>query len=153
MITEQQKEVPFLSWDTYEITKAMADGMRDEDSALTEDQAWSDASADGMLDYEWDFITAELTEKMLEFNPAKKRWVARVKNFGWDSRSGSMDPFDVDDGEKLLQKVLPNTECKFYIFADDDSCSFRINNYHHDSPYGSEWYYIRLEKDDGSDTE
>ena len=70
-------------------------------------------------------------------------WYAEVTNFGWRSLDGVSGAIDVGEdrpAETLLQKILPNTPCSFRVFADDEG--LYLQNFHHDSPWGREWYSI-----------
>ena len=71
-------------------------------------------------------------------------WYAEVANFGWRSQNGSK-VFKASNGTELLSEVLPNTDCTFYIHRSKDKRSnvIKIQNFHHDSPVGNEWYTIR----------
>lgn len=53
---------------------------------------------------------------------------------------------EADNGKSFLSHILPNTECMFRVFIDDDK-TIRIQNFHHDSPTGNEWYTITIDKD------
>lgn len=88
---------------------------------------------------EWDDLNEYLTEKIKEKNP-DGYWRADMSNFGWRGVSGSQY-FEATDGKKLLEKILPDTDCTFYIY-DFGKDGLAINNFHHDSPMGKEWYYI-----------
>lgn len=90
--------------------------------------------------FEWEELTDDLTELIAERNP-DGRWYAEVSNFGWRSLNGWSE-FRAVEGEEFLQAVLPDTPCNFKVFAWGED-GFAIQNYHHDSPVGREWYYIR----------
>lgn len=68
-------------------------------------------------------------------------WVAEVHGFGWRSQSGELDVFYETDARKLLGKILPNCDCTYKIFMN--RTGFELQNFHHDSPTGNEWYTIR----------
>jgi len=92
---------------------------------------------------EWDFLTEALTELMQKIAKRYSNfgyWKASVRNFGWRSLDGEAS-FRAEDGTKLLQKILPDTPCHFRIFRDGNE--LRIQNFHHDSPMGKEWYTVR----------
>lgn len=92
---------------------------------------------------EWDFLCEALTELMEKVAGRYSNygyWKAEVENFGWRSLSGEAE-FKAETGEELLQHVLPKTDCHFRIFRVGNE--LRIQNFHHDSPVGKEWYYIR----------
>jgi hypothetical protein len=78
-------------------------------------------------------------------NPGGK-WHAEVKNFGWRKQSGYSD-FTATDGSTFLGKILPNTDCDFTIY-EYGTDGIALNNMHHDSPTGDEWYYIVPAKDE-----
>jgi len=88
---------------------------------------------------DWDWLLHELEAWMKKVNP-DGYWIASVENFGWSNRSGQA-LIDADTGAELLQKVLPKTENHFKIFKSGKT--LRIQNYHHDSPVGNEWYSVR----------
>ena len=90
-------------------------------------------------DYEWDDLCRELEHYMDKFNPSGL-WYARVKNFGWMKREGHKR-FQATKGIELLRQILPDTDCSFRIYKYRKN-GFAINNSHHDSPCGAEWYYI-----------
>jgi hypothetical protein len=95
-------------------------------------------------DDQWEYMTEYLTEKMQLKTKGLKNpeyWHAEVSNFGWRSQSGESN-FKAENGKELLQKILPKTDCHFRIY-DDGKRGFKIQNYHHDSPTGNEWYHIR----------
>jgi len=48
--------------------------------------------------------------------------------------------FAADNGQDFLRAILPDCSCAFYVYRNGEG--FAINNYHHDSPVGKEWYYI-----------
>ena len=89
-------------------------------------------------DFEFEYMTEYLTEILNEINP-DKIWYAEVKNFGWRGSDGHKT-FTAIDGKSFLQEILPKTECHFKIFRDGDN--LKIQNFHHDSPCGGEWYTI-----------
>lgn len=113
-------EKPTLEWDG---------DCEDEDSAQIE----------------WEDLKSNLTtimDKINVKNSYKGYWIAEVTNFGWRSLNGAKS-FKADTGEKLLQEVLPDTDCHFKIFVDYRRSKIRIQNFHHDSPMGAEWYNIK----------
>lgn len=90
-------------------------------------------------DDDWESLLAELGAWMTKANPDGV-WIAEVENFGWRSQSGKAD-FRAFKGDELLQHVLPKTDNHFKIFKRGKT--LRIQNYHHDSPMGKEWYTVR----------
>lgn len=110
--------------------------LYDEFEKLARENAYQDSD---QYEVEWDSLKEYLTEKMKEKNP-DGYWRADMSNFGWRGVSGSKY-FEADNGEKLLQEILPKTDCTFYIY-DFGKDGLAINNFHHDSPMGKEWYYI-----------
>jgi hypothetical protein len=75
-------------------------------------------------------------------------WWAKVENFGWRSMSG-FKAFTAESGEEFLREILPDTDCQFriYDYEFDGRKGFKVQNYHHDSPVGNEWYYILVAND------
>jgi len=68
-------------------------------------------------------------------------WYAEAHNFGWRKLDGHKT-FRAGAGEKLLRQILPDTECTFRVYDYAGGRGFAINNFHHDSPVGKEWYYV-----------
>jgi hypothetical protein len=98
---------------------------------------------DGADEFEWDCLCDELTEVMQKINKGGK-WFCTVENFGWQSRSG-YKTFVAEKGLNLLSQILPSTDCHFRIFMEGKGFGryFKIQNFHHDSPTGAEWYVVR----------
>ena len=74
-------------------------------------------------------------------------WYVEVSGFGWRGQSGQTvielhvyDKSDLELGREFIQKVLPKTDCTFYVYDYLSGAGLKINNYHHDAPTG-EWYY------------
>jgi hypothetical protein len=98
------------------------------------DLTWSDGNEDP--DVSWDDLCEALTELMT----GHTQWHGRVENFGWQGTAGEKD-FTAATGKELLAAVLPKTDCTFNIFHNEDG-SIHIQNFHHDSPTGKEYYYL-----------
>ena len=98
---------------------------------------------DGMEDYNDELeFKMSVEEPLTELLRRKNRdgyWVGEVKNFGWRSQSGA-GFFRLDSAKDIFQKVLPQTDCHFRVFNYGKGIA--IQNYHHDSPVGNEWYYL-----------
>ncbi len=89
-------------------------------------------------DFEWEDLTSDLTHYMKKVNP-KTGWKAVVTCFGWRGVDG-YKYFHADNGSQLLSNILPNTDCHFKVFKSGRK--IQIQNFHHDSPVGKEWYTI-----------
>jgi hypothetical protein len=145
-VSEKESQ-PYIIWDTYEIIKHQAEFLREEDESLSEDEAWDQAAQDDFLfEHEWDYVFESLEEKMKEINEGGF-WRVEVDNFGWRNLNG-WKKIQTDSAKKLLQEVLPDTDCTFHIFVVDDAEApagkmLTLRNWHHDSPMGNEWYEIR----------
>jgi hypothetical protein len=97
------------------------------------------------LYWEWICMAEELQNKMEELDDKGEMiWGARVENFGWRKLNGLSGPINLrkEDapGLELLKRVLPRTDCRFTIYTDGKA--LYLNNFHHDSPTGREWYAI-----------
>lgn len=137
--TESNESLPFLVWDTCDMTQQQAKFLVENGEADDEDEGFRIACEDqDLLDFEWESLTDCLTEFMKEMNP-EGRWHAEVENFGWRNLNGYAD-FEADDGKTFLANILPKTDCTFKVFLEQDT--IRIQNFHHDSPAG-EWYTVR----------
>ena len=128
-----------LSWDQSQITQNQIQFLMEEEG-LSKEEAENRAYQDSdLFEWEWKYLTEELTELIRQRNPSGC-WYAEVENFGWRSLDG-YQYFTAETGLDLLRAVLPNTDCLFRIYDHKDT-GFAIQNYHHDSPTGKEWYYI-----------
>jgi hypothetical protein len=116
-----------------ELIEAIQSGKITEEEI--EHMIWQDEI---YFETEWENITKRITEKMLKNNPGGY-WKAEVVNFGWRKLNGYRY-FFAKDGKELITKVLPNCPKTFYVY--NFGKGFAIQNYHHDSPFGDEWYYI-----------
>lgn len=86
--TESNESLPFLVWDTCDITQQQATFLVDNGEAEDEEEGFRMACEDqDLLDFEWESLTECLTETMQEINP-EGRWHAEVENFGWRNLRG-----------------------------------------------------------------
>ena len=108
------------------------DEIKDEDQLRTE--AYEDHD---LIQMGYEDVTDSLTEWMGD----DEDWHCEVENFGWQNSNGYKD-FRATNGATLLREILPNTDCTFNIWKDDDPRQLRIQNFHHDSPTGNEWYTL-----------
>lgn len=86
-------------------------------------------------DFEW--------EDMNEVSPHKFKtgfFLAKVSNFGWRKLDGHKY-IKADKMTSLISGILPDTECNFKIH--NWGKGFAVQNFHHDSCGGDEWYYIK----------
>lgn len=86
----------------------------------------------------WDMEMEFLTELLNEKNP-DGYWKAQVKGFGWRNLDGEKY-FQADNASDFLRELSPDTNNHFRIYRWRNG--FSIQNYHHDSPTGNEWYYV-----------
>ncbi len=136
------KKEPIISWDTAQIE---ADEVRylTTEEGLSEEEARERLYNSDIYSSQWDFLIESLTEvmrKITKNNTYKDRWKVQVNNFGWRSLNGEAE-IRAETGRELLEKVLPKTDCTFNIFKHGRN-GLKIQNFHHDSPMGNEWYYI-----------
>jgi hypothetical protein len=98
---------------------------------------------DSDTEFEWECLCDNLTELMQKINP-KGQWHCNVQNFGWMARNGFKN-LVATKGSQLLSGILPNTDCHFRIFVMGKGFGryLKIQNFHHDSPTGNEWYEVR----------
>jgi hypothetical protein len=81
-----------------------------------------------------------LTSAMLKKDKAGEGcWRAEVQNFGW-RKSWGEKYIRAKNGKDLLSAILPKTDCSFKVHNYGKGIA--IQNHHHDSPTGDEWYYI-----------
>ena len=142
MITDKNPSL-FLTWDTAEILQSQAKHLVELGEAEHEEQGWTMACEDQfLLDDEWENLLYCLTEKLNEINP-EGYWHGEVENFGWRKASGHKD-FKADTARTFLAAILPQTDCTFHVYIDESHPfkEIKIQNFHHDSPMGNEWYTI-----------
>jgi hypothetical protein len=87
----------------------------------------------------WDDLLLNLQAYLNKINPVRY-WKVSVKNFGWRSLDGKKI-FHAETSKEFLGAILPNCDCHFNIYKNGKH-EIAIQNYHHDSPTGNEWYYI-----------
>lgn len=135
-----QDNTPYLVWDTTEILNAKAKHLIETGEADHDEEGFTIACADPyLLNDEWECLTNDLSEKLKAINPVGY-WHMKAKNFGWQNLSGTKD-FEADNGKTFLSEILPKTECTFRIYIDSTEV-IKIQNFHHDSPVGNEWYTV-----------
>ena len=107
------------------------------------DWVWdlSELESESDREFEWEHLIECLTTFMKEINPEGELWYATMENFGWRHLNGEKT-FDAGEGEKLLQQLLPRTECTFKVWFDKEAKKITIDNAHHDAPTGGEMYYV-----------
>jgi len=129
-------------WNTTEIVVAEAEFLLREfpDIYTDEGAAMLEAGEDDVLfQHEWEYLVDYITELMKERGLDEKPIYCEVVNFGWRGIGGEK-VFSAEDGEEFLSKILPKANNTFYIYKYGGD-GLAINNYHHDSPWGKEWYY------------
>lgn len=137
-----------MAWDTCDIaeheTKYRIEEANENGEEFDEDEIRERAYSDSVLyESEWEYLIDYLTEIIKERNPSG-HWQAVVNNFGWRNQDGEKE-FDATDGKTMLQAILPQTDCTFHVFRWGRK-GLAIQNYHHNSPTGNEWYYLRPAK-------
>jgi hypothetical protein len=139
-----EEEKPYIIWDTCRIAEQGAidrvERAKDDGEELDFDKAFDEACADSDLyDLEWEWTIESLEEVMKEYDKGSGAWYATVENFGWRCVSGQHE-FKADNGKDFLHEILPKCDCTFKIFKREGHIA--IQNFHHDSCSGNEWYYI-----------
>ncbi len=103
--------------------------------------SWDESIDDADQDF-WHFLWKDFTEYLTTILDRKNPggyWKAQVRNFGWRNLDG-VKLLQAGDGASFLREILPQTDCHFYIFNYGNGLA--IQNFHHDSPVGNEWYYV-----------
>jgi len=133
------------AWDTCDIATEQAKRLIKEGDITDEDTAFQIACEDqDLYTMEWECLVEYLTELMAGRNPGGN-WECNAQNFGWRSLDG-YKYFAAETGADFLSAILPKTDCTFKIFDFQNGEGFAIQNWHHDSPVGREWYYITSDK-------
>jgi len=113
------------------------------DTKPTEEQVQEDVYHDyDSITCAYEQFIEDLTYNILQERNPNGFWYVKVRNFGWRCVDG-YSFLQIKTGTELVQKVLPNCDCSFKIFADGDK-NLKIQNFHHDSPVGNEWYYLQV---------
>jgi len=145
---DTSQEARWLSWDQIDLVDGYVEAELEDqkahpelrDEIKTEEQirteTWEDQEFFTMA---WEGMLEILTEWMGD----DTEWHCEVENFGWRSLNGEKD-FQADDGSTLLCETLPDTNCTFNIWKGEDPKRLRIQNFHHDSATGREWYTLTV---------
>ena len=142
-----ETEKPYLRWDTCDVIQQQANLLVEEAAEagepITEEDAYERASEDPFLiNDEWEELLDILWDDVLEVINPGRWWKGEVRNFGWQKLNGHCPPFKADDAATFLRKILPDCDCTFNIYLDEDKREIRLRNWHHDSPCGDENYTI-----------
>lgn len=97
----------------------------------------SDIEPEG-IECEWECLLEELDQLIKEVN-SDGYWYCEVTNFGWRNQSGHAY-LKFNTAQQMISRVLPKADCSFNIFREKNI--LKIQNYHHDSPVGNEWYKL-----------
>lgn len=131
-----------MSWDECEIIDREVEYRLENWEENYEEKPEEDtvrADVCGMdFEYEWESLTEYLGE-VLDKKNKDGYWKVKVENFGWRGLDGAKY-IQADNGSEFLSKILPDCDCTFYIHNFGKGLA--IQNFHHDSPTGREWYYI-----------
>jgi len=102
----------------------------------------NDGDQDGDTSHEWDLFCQDLSDYLEKINP-KGQWYATVENFGLWQKNGFTN-IQSNDGQKFLSRILPDADCSFKVYVEGKGFGryLKIQNFHHDSKYGNEWYTI-----------
>ena len=134
-----------LSWDTRQIVQYLADSLIESDEFTDEDEAFQAACEDeDIVSLEWESLCWEFGKLLSNVDTI---WHIEVSNFGWRALNGDkvlhLDGKDNREiGQGALQEILPETNCTFHVHEHGENGGLAIQNFHHDSPYGREWYYL-----------
>ncbi len=146
------KDAAILSWNTDDIsgneikrrTEDWEECYPDTSECPSEDEIQKDVGSDSdFFAWEYECMVDRLTKLMEAVNPNSNLWKARVHNFGWRNQDGTAE-VNANNGLEFLRKLLPACDCTYYIhlYEEDGRVGIAIQNSHHDSPTGNEWYYI-----------
>ena len=74
----------------------------------------------------------------------KSDWFfCKVEGFGWRGTSG-IKVFKADNAKEILRQILPKTDNSSKLYKiQSKAYFFALQNFHHDSATGREWYYLR----------
>lgn len=133
-----------LSWDTLAIIEGEIECRRESgeiDEGMDDNELFHEiCQDDDVFAWAWDDLCLALTDCMEQRNP-HGWWHAEVAGFGWRRLDGHA-VFQAHDGQALLCRVLPDADCTFRVYDHAGGRGFAVNNHHHDSGPGGEWYYV-----------
>lgn len=143
---------PDLEWDTFDVSQAEINYRKENKEDFYPDNPnITDEEIENRVYEDYDLITfayddfinyfQELLDHVTKKYKETYYWTAEVEGFGWRGQSGEMDVFYEEDVRELLRRILPQCDCNYKIFMN--RTGFRLQNFHHDSPVGNEWYTIR----------
>ena len=130
------------SWDESEIAEDRIQYLIDEEGHSQEEAERLAREDQDLYSWEWESLEECLTE-ILKDRSLLGLVHIEVNNFGWRSLDGQQFA-DIENGKALLNAMLPNTQCTFHIheYQDGEVKGLAVQNFHHDSCTGNEWYYI-----------
>ena len=139
-----KQEKPYWVWDVSEIIEGRVKYLVEEDG-LDEEEARQDAYDDhDLTGFYWESMIEGMDEVLKTL--FKGRHIrAEVNNFGWRGSDFQTDWFLYESPQKMLDKILPKTDCTFKIWLREDPFygkHLTFQNFHHDSPVGNEWYKV-----------
>jgi len=135
------------------LSKAMAkiEGERTEQEILRvknklKDEIRDEVSRDQFIfDQAFDDLNEDLTQTLRDLTKTQDGetmyFKVNVSGFGWQKLTG-YKYMKVQDGKELLRETLPDTQCIYLIFKVKHGKKLAMQNFHHDSSTGSEWYVI-----------
>ena len=85
-------------------------------------------------DFEWDDLNYCINKNKFK----TEHFLCKVESFGWRGLDGHKY-CKAKDLTSLLSSILPDTDCRFKIHNFGKGIA--IQNFHHDSCIGNEWYY------------
>lgn len=145
MVTESKVGRLVTEWDEVDVVDGEVKyRLENWDEAASgpkpsEEEARKDVLEDDtVFEFAYEAMLEEMTALMMKKNKGPY-WYAEVKNFGWQSLSGHR-VFKAEKGREFLLAILPKTDCRFKVF----NCvkGIAVQNWHHDSPVGKEWYRV-----------
>lgn len=153
---EEELRDPWLEWDGMagyytrdDLAQLIADYGRRDWRVIEIHKSGYCSDADGNA-FEWECLLDEITDWMKEITPPQAYygyWQGYVRDFGWLHQNGEKQ-FKAEDGQHFLWAILPDTDCHFKVFKCEDATGrqgLAIQNWHHDTGPGGEWYYIFAE--------
>ncbi|KKN55662.1 hypothetical protein LCGC14_0579640 [marine sediment metagenome] len=142
----EQEEKPICSYDECEITDGEVKHRMEEwhdfydEKPTDEDKIREGVSQDfGWWEFEREYLNEHLTEILKEKGKEGCAWSISVEGFGWRNSSGKGCAI-LEDAADFYEKVLPNCQCTWKMYATDEG--LKVRNWHHDSPMGNEYYYL-----------
>lgn len=89
-------------------------------------------------------IDEEIGLHLNGINTERLDYIICVNNFGWRKIYG-VKKVPLSEEADMLEAILPQCDCTFKVWFVPTGAL--VQNFHHDSPVGDEWYEVRVDNE------